>query len=349
MFRAVRTVLVAGSIAIVLATCSVSVTDSQTSLMITIDSLGYLHGSSYDFGSVNPDDPVVEVEFSLANLSSGALTVIDVSAGAFGLTMSLPPVPFEIAPGSEAAGTLAFDPSGSRAVAVQFHVTVEDASGPFMLNATGEGNYPPTVEAVTVVSGAGSGTVNGTYVRTEETVEDQPVYRHENTAYLIYFTPVGEEIFWVIDDDLDPASTLYRAWGYWSTAPNCDAGQWTAVSGDGPGPGSVGEIETTPRRFAELSDGDVLRPSYRYSDEDGDNEGDTLFQWYRSDSTWFSAESGTYSPISGETAETYEVDISTDDERFFKVLVTPVAADGTLVGEPVWFGPTSGVNLPYGE
>lgn len=78
-----------------------------------------------------------------------------------------------------------------------------------------------------------------------------------------------------------------------------------------------------------------LDGSYTYSDDNGDAESGTTFQWYRADDI-----NGTgRTAIAGATAETYTT-VNDDDGKFLSFEVTP--SDGTLTGtavESAFFGP----------
>jgi hypothetical protein len=268
--------------------------------------------------------------------------VTGVSAGADGITLVLPAVPFVIAAESSTAGVLAFDPAGTVVAAVQFDVTVAGVTGVFTFNAGGEGNYAPVANAVTHVSGAGTAAVNGTYYRTEEIEDGCPVYRLTGTDYRIYRAN-PEVSAWAIDNDFEFYPAHYENWTGTSTAPNGVTGEdwWVGGNGDADPPSTVGEIKSSLGGVDELQPGDVISPNYLYSDAEGNTEGATLFQWYLSDSP-----SGTYLLLDGETDSSHTV-TGVPFDAYFKVLVTPVATDGIMIGEPIWFGPSPVVYNPF--
>jgi len=68
----------------------------------------------------------------------------------------------------------------------------------------------------------------------------------------------------------------------------------------------------------------LLTGHYSYSDTEGDLESGTFFQWYSHD-----APTGTFTPISGETGISHVIKNS-EQGRYFKIRVTPVAATGDV-------------------
>jgi hypothetical protein len=73
-----------------------------------------------------------------------------------------------------------------------------------------------------------------------------------------------------------------------------------------------------------LGVGATLSGLYTYSDTDGDIEGTSTFQWYRTDD----ASGSTQTAISGATANTYTL-VSADESKHIAFQVTPVATTGT--------------------
>ena len=309
------------------------------SLKVIIAFADYVSGSSYDFEIVDPGAAAVEVAMLLDNLLAEEVTVTAVSAGADGITLTLPAVPFVIAAESSAAGTLVFDPAGTVVAAAQFDLTVETMTGGFTFSASGEGNYPPVARVMVQVSGAGTIAVNGTYYRTEEMGLGYPVYRL-SSEYVLYGWDSDGGIEWAIDSDLDNATVFYsnRTTAV-DTAPNGTPADWDWSGGTMPYPSTIGEIICPPGSEEQLQSGDVISPNYLYSDPE-DTEGATLFQWYWSDSP-----TGTYLLMEGETNPSHTVFPTPFVDIYLKVRVTPVATDGITTGEPVWFGPSPVVPL----
>ena len=77
--------------------------------------------------------------------------------------------------------------------------------------------------------------------------------------------------------------------------------------------------------------GGTLTGSYDYSDADNDLEGDSRFQWYRSDDAVFDAGDAA---ISGATGQSYVVQAG-DSGKYLFFEVTPVALTGITSGTPV--------------
>lgn len=72
--------------------------------------------------------------------------------------------------------------------------------------------------------------------------------------------------------------------------------------------------------------GDTLKGHYIYDDLDGDKAGTPTIQWYNSLSL-----TGTYAPMSGETALTHKI-TSSDNYQYLKLGITPTAVTGTTPG-----------------
>jgi len=91
----------------------------------------------------------------------------------------------------------------------------------------------------------------------------------------------------------------------------------------------------------------TLTGTYSYSDYEGDSEGTSLFQWYRSDS----GSLNDISAIDGATVINYIV-TSADIDKYLYFNVTPVAASGHLVGDAVFSDsvcPSGGSSVIYGD
>jgi hypothetical protein len=213
-------------------------------MKVTIESTDYATGSTYGFGLVSPDDPA-STAISLVNMSDGPLTVTAVSAGARGFSLDLSQeLPYEIAADASAAGTLNFAPEDTDPAAAQFDITVDSATAVFTLNVSGEGNYPPTATVTVQVTGDPTTEGTGTYERTDEEVDALAVYRLEGTDYVLYAEDSGT-IGWRIDQDTDPASSLYTADIDVHSAPNGNTGtNWVLGTGASPPPSTIGEIKS---------------------------------------------------------------------------------------------------------
>ena len=252
-------------------------------------------------------------------------------------------LPFTVIAVESISASLIFGPTASGAVTAVLSAVIDGADLPFVLNLSGEGNYPPVAEAIVEVSGAGTAAVNGTYYRTEEIEDECPVYRLTGTDYRIYRAN-PEVLGWFIDNDFTFGPVHYGNWTETLTAPNGTIEDWwVGEDGVADPPSTVGEIVSSSGAVDSLPQGDVISPNFVYADAEGNTEGTTLYQWYRSDAP--DDPTGTYSPISGEIDSSYTVVVA-DNGYHFKVLVTPVATDGITTGEPVWFGPSPQVVIP---
>ena len=78
--------------------------------------------------------------------------------------------------------------------------------------------------------------------------------------------------------------------------------------------------------------GETLGGSYVYSDDEGDPEGTSLFQWYRAEST--NPNDTLIAAISGATIQNYIL-ANTEEGKYVSFEVTPVASQGVLMGLPV--------------
>lgn len=79
--------------------------------------------------------------------------------------------------------------------------------------------------------------------------------------------------------------------------------------------------------------GQVLTANYTYFDADGDVEGTTTFQWYRSDD----GAGLNRAALGGEVAQTYTL-VGGDLGKFIDCEITPVAATGAPTGNTVTTG-----------
>jgi hypothetical protein len=78
--------------------------------------------------------------------------------------------------------------------------------------------------------------------------------------------------------------------------------------------------------------GETLSGSYAYSDDEGDPEGTSLFQWYRAEST--NPNDTLIAAISGAISQSYIL-ANTEEGKYVSFEVTPVASQGVLMGLPV--------------
>ncbi|MCK4514118.1 MAG: hypothetical protein KAU31_02610 [Spirochaetaceae bacterium] len=340
MKRGTRLVLlsVVVGVSLLLAGCFARSMNPAVVFNVVVDVTTYEYDATLDFGLVNPEGDPSVVAAELLNITDGDITVTGVSTDNALFSVETEALPFTVSAGESTSASLTFDPTASGAVTAVLSAVIDGADLPFVLNLSGEGNYPPVVEAIVEVSGAGTAAANGTYYRTGEVGQGYPVYRL-GTDYVLYGWD-NDGIEWLIDDDLDSGSYLYSLHtGGCYTAPNGTPSDWFTGVGDTPDPTTVGEIKSSLGSLYWLPQDDVISPNYLYSDVEEDTEGATLYQWYRLDTP-----TGTYLPIPGETDSSYTVVIG-DDGYYLKVLVTPVATDGFTTGEPVWFGPSPPVSV----
>ena len=124
---------------------------------------------------------------------------------------------------------------------------------------------------------------------------------------------------------------MKRRWE--SIVPSPDPLDWQIADG---GVSPVPDITHQDISGIDPYTGEVLTAYYLYFDEDGDPEaaGTAAYQWYRGDS-----ETGSFSPIPGETSQTYMTDLS-DSNKYLKVGITLTAESGITAGEEVLSSPT---------
>jgi hypothetical protein len=185
---------------------------------------------------------------------------------------------------------------------------------------------PPQGFESVVVSGAGTSLANGVYLRNGDMNiypdpggDPLPFFENPATGYRIYGEEV-EGVWWALDASADGSDTLYEM-------------QYAA-----PAPASVGPF--TLDYPANPFSGDVITGSYSYSDAEGDPEGASTVQWYRSDS---SDPAGAYSAIDGATGAAYTTTF-VDEFRYLKFEVTPRSLAGTEEGEALMIGPSPLIN-----
>lgn len=89
--------------------------------------------------------------------------------------------------------------------------------------------------------------------------------------------------------------------------------------------------------------GETLTGSYRFSDRNGDAEGETTFRWLRA-----SSKDGEYVPIAGATGKSYTL-TKDDTDCFLRFAVTPVAQNEPFDGEEALSASVSGPRKPTVE
>jgi len=106
----------------------------------------------------------------------------------------------------------------------------------------------------------------------------------------------------------------------------------------------VGAAEAPVAENVEISGnpfiGETLTGTYKYSDFNRDEEGESLYKWFRAESA-----DGEYTEIPGAEGATY---VLTEDDKdmFIKLCVTPVAKVAPETGEAVFSKPLAGPKAP---
>jgi len=170
------------------------------------------------------------------------------------------------------------------------------------------------------IESAGTAEVNGDYTFLENDTNGNPVYTNTNGYYLFY---IDMEVSWCIASSTDISflsDSAYYASG--SSNPDFSYLIWDIGSGTVPAPTSA-DIKPVEGNWGV---GDTLTANYNFTDPDGDNEGDSTYQWYHSDSP-----ENIGSAISGATNRTYTLTES-DIDQYLTFEVIPVdeyGAQGT--------------------
>jgi hypothetical protein len=89
--------------------------------------------------------------------------------------------------------------------------------------------------------------------------------------------------------------------------------------------------------------GDVVKSEYTYYDLNGDEEGNTKFQWWRS-----SSETGTYKKIAGAEEDTYTI-TENDANCYIKLSVRPVSKKEPCEGIDTFSNAIIGPRAPYAK
>ncbi len=222
---------------------------------------------------------------------------------------------------------------------LKFEVTPVDDEGlagnTVLSNASGKVgviNTAPTASFATwdyEVSGADAAysNVNGNYYLAVETSFAKASYSNSSGYELFYASDTAQSpviYFWAFDDDtvvignvdVEISEIAYYKENFDDYPPDNDS--WM----DNTENSSSLSVVSVPFSGDTSGVGNQLTAYYVFSDTDGDNEGTSLYQWYRSDS-----EDGVYSAISNATGVTYTT-TDDDNEMFLKFEVTPVDEHG---------------------
>ena len=315
---------------------------------ITIDDTSYDNNATYNFGVAEAENGSKTATLNLTNNGETSITVASVVLSfSVNYSISVPEMPFTAEPGDSTAVSVTFSPTASGTKTAIIRITVDGLTDPFVLNLSGEGNYPPTVKFGMTVTDAGVAGANGFYERNDflsPLAELSPRYDKTGTTdYYSYIYNVSDTYAWCIDDSLTADRVSNRPFydnAYWLAIPMVPpSGEWTA---------RMYSTETADFPVITVQDitgisgtvGEELTANYYYNDTEGDAEDPSAaaFQWYSSDTV-----DGTYTAINGATNKTFTPDTS---GVFLKVQVTPAAATGFLPGTANMSSATREIVLP---
>ncbi|MBI9108705.1 MAG: DUF1573 domain-containing protein [Spirochaetales bacterium] len=318
----------------------------STILGITIDEAAFDAAEIFDFGLIEAENDSKTVNLNLINTGDADITVTAVElSDSTNYSLTKPELPLTTVAGGSAEASVTFSPIASGAFSATVSITVEGFTDPFVVNITGEGNYPPTVQFGIEVTGAGTAAANGFYTRNgfkSPNADSRPRYdKAGSTNYYcyIYFSASGD--IWCIADTLNAANSLeiYPEYEYPdSFIPLVPpASGWTTNEGLDEPPTITRYDITGVYNY----DNEELTANYFFSDADGDAENTAAasFQWYKS-----AIVDGTYTAIGGATAKTFTPN---ESAIFLKVAVTPVAATGITAGTATLSSATA-VIIPSG-
>ncbi len=106
--------------------------------------------------------------------------------------------------------------------------------------------------------------------------------------------------------------------------------EWVNIDGSPAHGQNQAPVASNVNFTGTLEVGQVLTGSYTYSDNEGDLEGTSTYQWYRADDGSGSGQAA----IGGATALTYTLQVA-DETKYVSFEVTPVAQTGTSPGAAV--------------
>jgi hypothetical protein len=321
---------------------------------LVIESTQYGYDATVNFGLANPDGAPVVLAGTLENLLGRDVTVESAEVDGDSFSVDTPALPVTIAKDESVGVSLSFAPKGSGEKTGTLTIVFAGQNEPFVLNLTGEGNYPPVAYAAVTVTGTEPRPYHGTYIRSGTKTEYllpnpglgvpetylSPSYVLPGTVYTIWAAATDGRMGWVIDDDFvydGGVNTAYYGYEYSPyalVAPSGDESHfWLPKTGDANGTTVVGEIDAPNGDYA--ASGQTISAHYLYSDAENDPKGVATFQWLISDSM-----NGPFTAIDGETGAELIVGASMNmDEKYLAVEVTPVAESGITTGEPAFLGP----------
>ena len=309
-----------------------------------------LDNATYNFGPVDPEADPVTAAITVSNGSAGsiAITSAEVDNPAFELG---PAFPLVVDAGGSAVLSATFVPVASGSQTGTVTMTVDGFDGTLTLTLTGEGNYPPVVQAKVEVSGAGTAAANGTYVRVGSLNQSSggvPLALYQQSASGPYiWAEDSTGITWYMGPNTTSTGEQYYSFSGPErfAAPRNNIGfdeVWVLVAGQLENPTVVGELSGFITNQSVDGGGESVVANYVYSDVEGDAEGGTSFQWYRSTDP-----GDGFAPIAGATSASY-TPVPGDEFYYLKVRVTPAAQTGTVSGASIDLGPSPEVSFSAG-
>ena len=194
------------------------------------------------------------------NLLESDVTVNTVTIDNASYSALAPTLPVTVAAGESIAVSLSFEPTPSGVDLAVLSITIEGVAQPFVLNLTGEGNYPPAAADAVVVSGAGDADANGVYHHngTLNNSFDAGAISYcgkPDTGHRLFGDNV-EGVWWYLDASADGSDIRYEIDYMGPTGPTViPLGEvWYAVNGTGPAPTSVGPFTLQNPGYVAIGD-----------------------------------------------------------------------------------------------
>jgi hypothetical protein len=182
------------------------------------------------------------------------------------------------------------------------------------------------------VQGAGTAAFNGGYVVQGTQVNGYPWYQQEGSSNVLFHFRAYDDglLYWGIGSSTIDGYVWLNQVAYYSTPGTVTppASGWATASGAGTAP----TVTSSPFTGSSALGG-TLTVNYTFTDPDGDAEGASTFQWYRS-----ADGSSGWAAISGASSSSYTTVDPDDDGMYLRIEVTPVDEYGA-VGTTVTSGP----------
>ncbi|MBI9108841.1 MAG: hypothetical protein JEZ04_19015 [Spirochaetales bacterium] len=315
---------------------------------ITIDEVEYINNETYNFSLIEAEIGSKTFTLTLANTGDTDITITAVElSNSTNYSISIPELPYTAAPAGIVEASVTFSPKASGVLPATVSITLTGFTDPFVLNLTGEGNYPPTVKFGIAVTGAKNVESNGFYARNGflqcgDTL--RPQYDKTGSPnYYCYIYNASDYYFWCLDDSLDADYDTPPEYYYEYEYDNSEympivppASVWTLGTATGSLP--VLTLHDITGEYGIVNE--ELTANYFYSDVDNDTENTAAvtYQWYSCTTI-----DGTYEAIAGETAKTCTPETP---GVFLKVEVTPYAATGITAGKAALSSPTVEIMPP---